>query len=116
MTRVNLILLLWGLAASGWLHAQPSDEASRGFVPVFTGGEEGYACFRIPAMVTTRNGVILAVADGRIAGCADIPNPLDLVVRRSSDQGKTWSPLAVIADYGKNTNDSDVYPAYGLTN
>src|SRR5438034_106270 len=83
------------------------------FVPVFVGGEEGYACFRIPAMVTTAKGALLAAADGRISGCGDIPNPLDLVLKRSLDNGRTWTRLQVIADYGKNTNDTDVYPAYG---
>jgi sialidase-1 len=66
-------------------------------------------------MVTTEKGVILAVADGRITNCADIPNPLDLVLKRSLDGGKTWTPLQIIADYGSNTNDADIYPTYGLT-
>jgi len=43
-------------------------------------------------------------------------NPLDLVLKRSLDNGKTWTPLQIIADYGRNTNDTDTYPAYGLTN
>ena len=86
------------------------------FAPVFVAGQDGYACYRIPAMVTTRKGTILAVADGRISGCGDIPNRLDLVLRRSLDNGRTWTPLQVIADYGRSTNDTDVYPAYGVTN
>jgi sialidase-1 len=94
----------------------PAAESQSSFVPVFVGGQERYACYRIPAMVTTTHGVILAVADGRISGCSDIPNPLDLVLKRSLDNGRTWTPLQVIADYGKNTNDTDVYPTYGLTN
>lgn len=91
-------------------------DAASALVPVFTAGAEGHACYRIPALVTTRKGVLLAVADGRLTNCADIPNPLNLVLKRSRDNGKTWGPLQVIADYGSNTNDSDVYPAYGLTN
>jgi len=67
-------------------------------------------------LVTTTEGTLLAVADGRISGCGDIPNPLDLVLKRSSDSGLTWSVLQVIADYGRNTNDTDAYPAYDLTN
>src|SRR6476659_9465581 len=90
--------------------------ASPPIVDVFTAGSDGYSCYRIPAMVTTLKGTILAVADGRITNCADIPNPLDLVLKRNLDKGKTWTPLQVIADYGSNTNDTDTYPAYGLTN
>ncbi|MBA4149111.1 MAG: exo-alpha-sialidase [Verrucomicrobia bacterium] len=85
-------------------------------VPVFESGKGGYACYRIPAMVTTLRGTVIAVADGRISGCGDIPNPLDLVARRSYDNGLTWTPLQVIADYGTNPNDTDIYPAYGITN
>src|SRR6476469_5867818 len=90
--------------------------ATDSFADVFRAGSDGYSCYRIPAMVTTRSGVILAVADGRITNCADIPNPLDLVLKRSTDNGRSWSPPHVIADYGRNTNDTDVYPAYGITN
>src|SRR5437762_3251384 len=49
--------------------------------PVFTAGADGYSCYRIPSMIATSKGVILAVADGRITNCADIPNPLDLVLK-----------------------------------
>jgi sialidase-1 len=83
---------------------------------VFTAGSDGYSCYRIPAVITTLKGTVLAVADGRIKTCADIPNPLDLVLKRSFDGGKTWTPLQLVADYGSNTNDIDTYPAYGLTN
>lgn len=86
------------------------------FVPVFVAGESGYNCFRIPAMVTTTNGTVIAVADGRLSGCGDIPNPLDLVAKRSFDNGKTWGPLQIIANYGRDPNDRDTYPQNGLTN
>ena len=85
-------------------------------VPVFVNGQNGYACYRIPAMVTTTNGTVIAVADGRISGCGDIPNPLDLVLRRSFDNGLTWTLLQVIANYGSNPTDTDTYPYYGITN
>src|ERR1035437_2375283 len=85
-------------------------------LPVFVNGQNGYACYRIPAMVTTTNGTILAVSDGRVSNCGDIPNPLDLLLRRSFDNGQTWTPLQVIANYGSNPNDTDTYSYYGITN
>jgi sialidase-1 len=85
------------------------------FVPVFTSGVDGYSCYRIPAMVTTTNGTVIAMADGRISSCDDIPNPIDLVVKRSFDNGNTWGLMQVVTDYGSNTNDTDDYPYYGLT-
>lgn len=107
--------------ASKWTGALPDPDAppkasTPEFTPVFTGGEGGYGCYRIPAMVCSGKETILAVADGRLSGCGDIPNPLDLVLRRSFDNGKTWEPLQVIAGYGSDTSDKDVYPYYGITN
>src|ERR1019366_8043576 len=90
-----------------------SNKAAR--VAVFVNGRNGYACYRIPAMVTTTRGTVIAVADGRVSGCGDIPNPLDLVARRSFDNGQTWASMQVIADYGSNPNDTDTYPYYGIT-
>jgi sialidase-1 len=86
------------------------------FVRVFAAGVDGYTCFRIPALVSTTPGTLIAVADGRIGNCGDIPTPIDLVCKRSYDGGRTWGPLSVIANYGSDTNDVDAYPFYGLTN
>ncbi len=85
-------------------------------LPVFTGGENGYPTYRIPALITTAKGTVIAVADGRFGG--DIPSRLDLVARRSFDNGTSWAPLQVIAAYGSDTSasDVDVYPYYGVTN
>jgi sialidase-1 len=106
------VSLLAGCSAFG----APTNASPSELTDVFNAGADGYSCFRIPAMITTRSGVILAMADGRITNCADIPNPLDLVLKRSTDNGKSWGPLQVVADYGHNTNDTDMYPAYGITN
>lgn len=94
----------------------PPTPAFPRFVPVFTAGADGYTCFRIPALVLTTKGTLIALADGRIGNCGDIPTPLDLVCKRSFDHGKTWGPLQVVADYGTNPTDKDTYPFYGLTN
>lgn len=93
----------------------PTPPAYLPFVRVFTGGVDGYTCFRIPAIVTTANGTLIAMSDGRIGSCGDIPTPLDLVIKRSFDHGTTWGPLQVVTDYGSNPSDVDDYPAYGLT-
>ncbi len=62
---------------------------------VFEQGQEGYACFRIPAVVMTAEGDLLAFAEGRKNGCSDTGS-IDLVMKRSEDGGKSWSPLQVI--------------------
>lgn len=69
---------------------------------LFRAGDSGYKCFRIPAIVKSNAGTLLAFAEARKSGCGDAGN-IDLVVRRSSDNGKTWSPLQIVWDDDNNT-------------
>ncbi|MCR8574746.1 sialidase family protein [Streptomyces sp. Isolate_219] len=57
--------------------------------------EKGYYCFRIPAVVQSTRGTLLAFAEGRRHDCGDAGD-IDLVLKRSTDGGRTWGPLQVI--------------------
>lgn len=58
---------------------------------VFSKASGGPADFyRIPSMVTTKNGVVVACADSRIFVPHDNPNRIDQYIRRSTDSGETW--------------------------
>ncbi|MFG3249565.1 exo-alpha-sialidase [Streptomyces sp. NPDC048187] len=63
----------------------------------------GYACFRIPAIVRTTDGTLLAFAEGRVLDCADAGD-IDVVLKRSTDGGLTWGPLQVVDDGGGDTH------------
>ncbi|MFI8194349.1 exo-alpha-sialidase [Streptomyces sp. NPDC085946] len=65
--------------------------------------DPGYACFRIPAIVRTTAGTLLAFAEGRVRTCGDAGD-IDIVVRRSTDGGRTWGPLRVVNDGGGDTH------------
>ena len=65
--------------------------------PLFVNGSAGYSCFRIPAMIKAGNGDLLAFAEGRRYSCNDFGD-VDIVLKRSTDHGKTWSMLSVVAD------------------
>ena len=69
---------------------------------VFKSGNDGYNCFRIPTVIKAKNGTILAFAEGRKKSCSDTGD-VDLVYKKSYDNGITWSSLKVIWDDGKNT-------------
>ncbi|MFD3665015.1 exo-alpha-sialidase [Streptomyces sp. NPDC058659] len=64
---------------------------------------ENYFCTRIPALVTSRTGVLLAFAEGRTrlttTGCHDVGDN-DLVLKRSLDGGATWEALQVVVGAG----------------
>ncbi len=66
---------------------------------VFVSGREGYPVYRIPAMVVTNQGAVLAFCEGRKTGIADHGN-LDIVLKRSFDNGRTWGELQVIQKSG----------------
>lgn len=53
--------------------------------------------YRIPALTYLGDGVVLAAWDGRPGSAADAPNPNSIVQRRSTDGGRTWGALQVIA-------------------
>jgi sialidase-1 len=67
-------------------------------VAVFTSGTEGYKSFRIPAIISLRNGDLLAFCEGRVNGAADFGD-VNIVMKRSKDQGRTWLPLQVVATF-----------------
>ncbi|UUU26117.1 sialidase family protein [Streptomyces sp. DSM 40750] len=65
--------------------------------------DPGYACFRIPAVVRTTEGTLLAFAEGRVLNCGDAAD-IDLVVKRSTDGGRTWGPLQMVNEGGGDTH------------
>jgi sialidase-1 len=69
---------------------------------LFRSGENGYHTYRIPALFSTPSGAVLAFCEGRKHSAGD-SGDIDIVLRRSSDRGRTWSPLSVIADHGPDT-------------
>ena len=68
---------------------------------IYQKGQDGYTCFRIPAIVQSKAGTLLAFAEARKNSCSDTGN-IDLVVKRSEDGGKTWSRIITVWDDGDN--------------
>lgn len=83
--------------------------------PIFVSGDHGYHTFRIPALVGTLGGVLLAFAEGRVERSSDTGR-IHLLLRRSTNGGLTWGPLIKVWEDGANTcgNPSPVIdPATG---
>lgn len=68
---------------------------------IFTGGDYGSAAYRIPAVISNGERIIVA-ADARIFDNSDLPGDIDLFSRYSDDGGRTWSEPATIADFGSD--------------
>ena len=69
---------------------------------IFLAGQDGYACFRIPAIIVAPDNTLLAFAEGRKNSCSDTGD-VDLVLKRSKDHGQTWGDLELLWDQGSNT-------------
>ena len=67
-------------------------------VDVFVSGDGLYHTYRIPSILNTRNGTLIAFAEGRASRSDHARN--DIVMRRSFDGGRTWEALQVLRDEG----------------
>lgn len=76
------------------LLAEASQTKAEG--PFFSGDASGSLYFRIPALLTTGKGTVIAGIDARFGGTQDAPNNLDTAVSRSLDGGKTWGETALV--------------------
>lgn len=69
---------------------------------LFVSGEGGYHTYRIPSLIVAADGSVLAFCEGRKNNAKD-SGDIDLLLRRSSDEGQTWTDVQVLADDGENT-------------
>lgn len=69
---------------------------------LFTAGVDGYHTYRIPALIVTKAGTLLAFCEGRKDSRSDTGN-IDILLRRSTDNGQTWGPVQLVADHGPDT-------------
>ena len=83
-----LLLLLISLVSS---YDDPVETA------LYSPGDEGSKAYRIPAIARTQKGTLLAVCDKRWNGGGDLPGKIDVVLRRSTDNGKSWGETIVLA-------------------
>ncbi|MEA4983778.1 MAG: sialidase family protein, partial [Paludibacter sp.] len=68
---------------------------------VFNAGEAGVNTFRIPVIVTTKEGTLIAACEARKESWRD-KSPTDIAVKRSIDGGKTWSQIKFVTDGAKD--------------
>ena len=79
----------------------------KAIVTLFKPGDTGSKNFRIPSLVCTLKGTLIALADRRPNGGKDLPANIDLAIRRSTDNGKTWTPIQIIMDLPAPDGASD---------
>ncbi|MEU2561192.1 sialidase family protein [Streptomyces longispororuber] len=100
LTALTLPSALSGATRATAAEAAPSFEQQTLFKAT---QDPGYTCFRIPAVVRTTKGTLLAFAEGRVNDCSDAGD-IDLVLKRSRDGGRTWGPMQVINEGAGDTH------------
>ena len=68
----------------------------------FSSYDDGYACMKIPVLLHTHTGALLALAEARTPDCGDFSRT-DLVYKRSTDGGATWGKLQLLAQPNTTT-------------
>jgi sialidase-1 len=103
-----MIRRAWGvcaailLAGTSVANQEPASGTAPQMTDVYVSGDGGYHTYRIPSVIATPAGTLIAFAEGRRAGSGDAGD-IDLVARRSTDGGRSWSAMQVIGDNGPNT-------------
>lgn len=65
---------------------------------LFRPGEYGSARYRIPAVITAKDGTVVALCDKRKNNDRDLPSDIDVLCRYSEDMGRTWSEPVTVAE------------------
>lgn len=60
--------------------------------------QDGVHTSRIPGLITSKKGTLLAIYDARYESARDLQGHMDICMNRSTDGGRTWQPMQVILD------------------
>jgi len=82
--------------------------AKRTGIAIRKAGDDGVNTYRIPGVVFTDKGTLLAVYDIRYNNSKDLPGNIDVGLSRSTDKGNTWEPMKVIMDMGPPNENNGI--------
>ncbi len=104
------ILISFDLGAQGTLSASEIADGVKSYQDLFNRSmRDSVSCFRIPSVVTAPNGDIVAAIDERVPSCGDLKwsRDINIVIRRSTDNGLSWSEIETVVDYPQGQSASD---------
>jgi sialidase-1 len=104
---LSICLVLFILGPGCKVRIPAADEQST--VTVFEPQAGAYASMRIPALVVSKKGTLLAFCEGRISSASDWAD-MDIILKRSFDGGRTWAPEQIVAPKRGNEPTSNATP------
>lgn len=85
----------------------PAEEPSLDKTDLFHAGQGNYETFRVPGIVVTNKGTVITYCEARRGSKSDWAD-IEILLCRSTNGGRTWSPPQRIADSGKDTVNNAV--------
>lgn len=98
---IQSVVFKFSNGSSARYEAKPEDPLLRFGKIVRAAGQDGADTYRIPGLVTTNEGTLVAVYDIRYNNSKDLQEDIDIGMSRSTDGGRTWEPMKVIMDMGE---------------
>ena len=89
------------IKAKGYDIVEQGNTAHRLAVRVRSGGDDGVAAYRIPGLVTSQRGTLIATYDIRHNNAYDLQEDIDVGISSSTDGGRTWGPMITAMDMGE---------------
>ncbi|NLE34724.1 MAG: exo-alpha-sialidase [Bacteroidales bacterium] len=99
--KISSVSFVFSNGSSVQYKASNDDPVLRLGKIVRAAGQDGADTYRIPGMVTTNEGTLIAVYDIRYNNSKDLQEDIDIGMSRSTDGGRTWEPMKVIMDMGE---------------
>ncbi|MEO6522490.1 MAG: sialidase family protein [Mucilaginibacter sp.] len=98
LLKVFILVVLASFFSANRISAIPNQDSTS----LFISGRGGYKSYRIPVLLNTPAGALIAICEGRKNGPGD-SGDIDLLLKRSEDGGVTWSKQQIIWDDSENT-------------
>jgi len=99
--KIESVVLSFSDNTSIEITPSPDDPVIRFGKVLRAAGQDGVDTYRIPGLVTTNAGTLIAVYDNRYNNSKDLQEDIDIGMSRSTDGGQTWEPMKVIIDMGE---------------
>jgi len=93
-------IMLWFSDKSTLKVSPESKFTNRPAIILRAAGQDQVNTYRIPGLVNTNNGTLVAVYDNRYLASGDLQGDIDVGMSRSTDGGQTWEPMKRVIDMG----------------
>lgn len=106
--KIKQIVMALAVLMSVTVYGQTVNDTLFTRTEIYHPGDYGSVAYRIPAVITAKDGSIVIVTDKRKNNDGDLPQDIDIVCNRSTDGGLTWSePYTIAQGTGYNHGFGD---------